>query len=74
MGHGPFLNTQNMTALTKIKDYFHGAYSEARKVTWPTRKQTINYSILVLGLTVGMTVFFAAVDYALNLGLEQIIK
>lgn len=63
-----------MTAITKIKEYFHGAYSEARKVTWPTRKQTINYSLLVIALTVGTMVVFAVVDYALNLGLEQILK
>ncbi len=63
-----------MSALTKIQDYFHGAYSEARKVTWPTKKQTINYSLLVIALTVGMAIFFAIVDYALNLGVEQIIK
>ncbi len=63
-----------MSALTKMKDYFHGAYSEARKVTWPTRKQTINYSLLVIALTVTMAIMFAVVDYALNLGVEQIIK
>lgn len=63
-----------MNVATKIKDYFHGAYSEARKVTWPTRKQTINYSIVVVAMTIGVAVFFAVVDRALNLGLEQLLK
>lgn len=63
-----------MSAVTKVKDYFHGAYSEAKKVTWPTQKQTTNYSLLVIAMTVGMAVFFAAVDYALNLGLTQLLK
>ena len=63
-----------MNVATKVKDYFHGAYSEARKVTWPTRKQTINYSIVVVALTVGIALFFAVVDQGLNLGLEQILK
>lgn len=60
--------------VTKIKDYFYGAYHEARKVTWPTRKQTINYSTVVVALTVGLAIFFAVVDRVLNLGLEQILK
>lgn len=63
-----------MNVATKIKDYFHGAYSEARKVTWPTRKQTITYSIVVVAMTIGVAVFFAVVDQVLNLGLEQLLK
>lgn len=58
----------------KLKDYFHGAYSEARKVTWPTRKQTTVYSLVVLGLTLGLAIIFAAVDYGLNFGLQALLK
>ncbi len=57
-----------------MKDYFYGAYHEARKVTWPTRKQTINYSIVVVVLTFGLAIFFAVVDRVLNLGLSQLLK
>ena len=63
-----------MTLVTTIKDYFRGAYSEARKVTWPTRKQTTTYSIVVIALTIGLAIFFAVVDQGLNLGLEQLLK
>ncbi len=36
---------------------------ELRKVAWPTRSETINYSIIVLVAVVVMTAFIALVDY-----------
>ncbi|PIR03244.1 MAG: preprotein translocase subunit SecE [Candidatus Magasanikbacteria bacterium CG11_big_fil_rev_8_21_14_0_20_43_7] len=49
--------------MTKITTYFREALYELRKVTWPTKKQTINYSIVVIALTITMAVFFALLDY-----------
>ncbi len=57
-----------------IRDYFVGSYAEMKKVTWPSKKQTINYSLLVIGLSVGMAVFFAVLDYVFNLSIESLIK
>ncbi len=56
-----------------IKNYFLGSYAELKKVTWPTKEQTINYSLLVIGLSVGMAVFFAVLDYIFNLGITTLI-
>ncbi len=47
----------------KITAYFREALYELRKVTWPTRKQTINYSIIVIAITIFTAVFFATLDY-----------
>lgn len=58
----------------KIRDYFVDAYHEMKKVVWPTRKQTINYSLTVILLTIGLAVFFAALDYVLSLGLDKLIQ
>ncbi|MDO8509947.1 MAG: preprotein translocase subunit SecE [bacterium] len=62
-----------MSIITSINNYFVGSYNEMKKVTWPSKKQTINYSILVVGLSVGTAVFFAALDFIFNLGITQII-
>jgi preprotein translocase SecE subunit len=45
-----------------------------RKVTWPTKEQTINYSILVIALSVGLALFFALLDYAFNSGITFLIS
>ena len=55
--------------LNAIKNYFVGAYQEMRKVTWPTKSQTINYSVMVIALSVGLALFFSLLDYVFNLGI-----
>ena len=60
--------------VAKIKDYFTGSISEMKKVVWPSKKQTIRYSLIVIALSIATAIFFGILDYAFNLGLEQIIK
>lgn len=59
--------------MDKIIQYFKDSYAEMKKVTWPTKKQTINYSALVIAMSVGMAVFFSVLDYVFNLGLTKLI-
>ena len=49
--------------MNKVTTYFREALYELRKVTWPTRKQTLNYSFIVIAITIATAVFFAALDY-----------
>lgn len=59
--------------LQSIKNYFLESYEEAKKVTWPTKNQTINYSLLVVGLSVGLAIFFAILDYIFSGALSHFI-
>lgn len=59
--------------MNKIIDYVKSSYAEMRKVSWPTKKQTFNYSLLVIGLSVGTALFFVVLDYVFNLGFEVLI-
>ena len=59
--------------MNKIKNYFIGSIGEMKKVVWPTKKQTTNYTLTVIGLSIGIAIFFGILDYTFNLGLEQII-
>ena len=58
--------------LTAIKNYFVGSYQEMKKVNWPTKNQTINYSVLVIVLSVGLALFFGVLDYAFNWGITEL--
>ena len=40
--------------------------AELRKVAWPTRSETINYSIIVLVALVVLTTFIFGVDYVFS--------
>ena len=60
----------NMNKLTK---YINDSISEMKKVTWPTKKETYNYTILVIGISLAVAAFLGALDYIFNLGLQSII-
>lgn len=59
--------------MNKLITYLRDSVGEMRKVTWPTKKQVINYSIVVITMSLGVAIFFGILDYVLNLGLTQII-
>lgn len=63
-----------MNIFTKIVQYLKDSVTELRKVVWPTKKQTINYSLIVIAMAIGVAVFFAVLDNIFNLMLEFIIK
>jgi preprotein translocase subunit SecE len=56
-----------------IKNYFVGSYHEMKKVNWPSKKQTINYSVLVIGLSLGFAVLFSILDYIFSWGVSRLI-
>ena len=63
-----------MLFFKKIKDYFVEAVQEMKKVVWPNKKQIKVYTLLVIGMSIGVAVFFAVLDYIFNIGLGQLIK
>ena len=55
--------------MEKLINYFKSSWAEMKKVSWPTKKQTMNYSLMVLGLSAGFALFFTALDYVFNSGI-----
>ena len=68
---GAFLETKPMS---KLAQYVKESKQEMKKVIWPSRRETTNYTLAVIGISLGLAVFFAITDYMLNLGLEKIIS
>ncbi len=60
-------------ALTAIKAYFVGSMSEMKKVVWPTKKQTIRYSIAVVLMSIFIAIFFGILNYFFSNLLEALI-
>jgi preprotein translocase subunit SecE len=54
--------------------YVQETKSELKKVTWPTKNQTINDTLMVLALSVAMAAFIGILDYVFNFGLSQLIS
>lgn len=49
------------------------SYSELRKVTWPNRKQTINYTLVVVGGSVVVSLFLGLLDLLFSSVVEKFI-
>lgn len=60
--------------MNKIIDYFKGSIAEMKKVIWPNKKQTTAYTLVVIGMSIGVAVFLGLLDYIFNIGLEVLIK
>jgi len=59
--------------MNNIISFVKEAKAELKKVNWPTKQQTINYTLVVIGLSVVIALFLAGLDYIFGLGLEKII-
>lgn len=59
-----------MSYLGRIKNYFKEVKVEMGKVKWPTKNQTVNYTLVVIGVSVVVAAFLGALDYIFNLGIN----
>jgi preprotein translocase subunit SecE len=57
-----------------VVNYFREAKIELEKVVWPTRKETIQYTVLVIAVSVGLAAFLAGVDFGLAKGVELLVS
>ena len=55
------------SAITKkqsgIRRFYRETMGELRKVTWPTREEAINLTVIVIAVTFGMSAFLGIVDF-----------
>lgn len=47
----------------KISNLFKDAGSEIKKITWPTRKETIKYTLIVIGMSVAIASLLGVFDF-----------
>jgi len=60
--------------MNKLINYIKESIVEMKKVTWPTQKETRNYTILVIGISVGVALFLGLLDYIFTTGFQFIIN
>jgi preprotein translocase subunit SecE len=46
---------------------------ELKRVTWPTRQQTIKYTLIVIGLSLGVAVFLGGLDFLFTWLLDKFV-
>ncbi len=57
----------------KFTTYIKNSFVELKKVSWPTEKQTINNTLLVVGISLAVAIFLGLIDFLLTKILQLII-
>ena len=52
-----------MKIFTKITTFLKEVRLEIKKVNWPTRKETFRYTIIVIGVSLGVAIFLGTLDF-----------
>jgi preprotein translocase subunit SecE len=57
----------------KITTFLREAKEELLKVNWPNRQQTINYTLIVIGISIAIALFLGGLDYVFSYILKTFI-
>ncbi len=56
-----------------LKQYINETKAELKHVSWPTRNQTVVYTILVIAISVAVSLYLGAFDYIFTIGIRSFI-
>ncbi|HAI74597.1 MAG TPA: preprotein translocase subunit SecE [Candidatus Moranbacteria bacterium] len=59
--------------MQKIIQFIKEAKAELAKVNWPTKQQTINYTLIVIGISLAMAFFLGGLDFIFEYILKTFI-
>ncbi len=59
--------------MQKIIQFIKEAKAELMKVNWPTKQQTINYTLIVIGISLAMAFFLGGLDFIFEYILKTFI-
>jgi preprotein translocase subunit SecE len=60
--------------LQRLKAFFVEVWAELQKTTWPGRKEVEGTTIVVIVAVIFCAVYFYVVDFAIDAGLQQILR
>ncbi len=60
--------------MSKLTNYVKESILEMKKVTWPTKKEVKNYTILVIGISIAVALFLGLWDLVFTAGFQFLIS
>jgi preprotein translocase subunit SecE len=60
--------------MTQLINYFKATMRELKQVSWPTRKQSIIYTILVIAISAIVALYVGAFDYVFSQIISSLIS
>ncbi len=62
-----------MNPINKLTAFLKEVRLEMKKVNWPTRQETLRYTLIVIGVSLGVAFFLGALDFIFNTLLTKFI-
>jgi preprotein translocase subunit SecE len=62
-----------MGAIGRVREFVQDVLVEFRKVTWPTRQELVNSTVVVIVVTVVLAFFLGGVDIVLARAVEWLL-
>ena len=59
--------------MDKITQFLKEARTELEKVNWPTKEQTINYTLVVIGISISTSAFLGGLDWIFETILKTVV-
>jgi preprotein translocase SecE subunit len=56
-----------------IRQYLAEAWSELKKVAWPSRETVVNLTLIVIAVSVAVGAYIAVLDLALGAAVDQVL-
>jgi preprotein translocase SecE subunit len=56
-----------------IRQYLAEAWSELKKVAWPTRQTVINLTLIVIAVSIAVGAYIAVLDTAFHSLIDQVL-
>lgn len=60
--------------MSKITEYFKETRGELKHVVWPNRRQTLYYTLIVIGLSILVAYYLGVFDSIFEAGLHKLIE
>jgi len=62
-----------MKIFDSITSFLKEVRIELKRVNWPTRQETLNYTLLVIGISVALAIFLGGVDFVFTSILNKLV-
>ncbi len=62
-----------MNYIQRLVDYLKSARLEIRQVNWPTRKEAVQFTVLVIVISIGVSVYLGALDLIMTRIVQRLL-
>ncbi|HDY73262.1 MAG TPA: preprotein translocase subunit SecE [Candidatus Jorgensenbacteria bacterium] len=59
--------------MSKTRTFLKESLREFKRVNWPTRRETMRYTLFVIGFSVGVALFLGFLDFVFSRVIERLV-